>query len=82
MKKYLFITLITITIFATVTTSCSDDFVDRPVQYSIDSENYFNSKQTMKMLYSDLWFTEFVYKCIDGRASDNTFAGGIAQQML
>jgi large-conductance mechanosensitive channel len=31
-------------IFATVTTSCSDDFVDRPVQYSIDSENYFNSK--------------------------------------
>jgi hypothetical protein len=44
MKRVSFITLITIMIFATVTTSCSDDFVDRPVQYSIDSENYFNSK--------------------------------------
>jgi hypothetical protein len=39
--KSIFITL-TIMIFATVTTSCSDDFVDR--HNTIDSENYFNSK--------------------------------------
>ena len=44
MKKYIFITIASIAVFATTTISCSDDFVDRPVQYSIDSENYFNSK--------------------------------------
>jgi hypothetical protein len=50
LKKYLFIILIVTTIFSTVAVSCSDDFVDRPIEYSIDSENYFNSNQIMTML--------------------------------
>jgi hypothetical protein len=62
MKKYLFITLITITIFATVTTSCSDDFVDRPIQYSIDSEIILTQRQTMIMLIAayDLLNSTFI----------------------
>jgi hypothetical protein len=44
MKKYIYITLACIAVFSTIAVSCSDDFVERPVQYSIDSENYFNSK--------------------------------------
>ena len=31
-------------VFATVSISCSDEFVDRDPVYSIDSENYFNSE--------------------------------------
>ena len=79
MKKYLFITLITITIFATVTTSCSDDFVDRPVQYSIDSENYFNSKSEYEnalIASYDLLNSTFINVLMGEIASDNTFAGG------
>lgn len=44
MKKYIYITLATVTLLSTITISCSDDWVNRPVQYSIDSENYFNSE--------------------------------------
>jgi hypothetical protein len=41
-EKYLLITLLMITVFSTVHFSCSDDFIDRPVEYSTDSgENYF-----------------------------------------
>jgi hypothetical protein len=43
-EKYLLITLLMITVFSTVPISCSDDFVDRPVEYSTIRENYFNSK--------------------------------------
>ena len=44
MKKYLYNTITILTVFLTISTSCTDDFVDRPVEYSIDSENYFNTK--------------------------------------
>jgi hypothetical protein len=44
----------------TVVHICSDDFVDRPVHHSIDSENYFNQNRTMKTVSnSDGDFTEF-----------------------
>jgi hypothetical protein len=42
MKVYFF-TIATIVIFSTLTVSCSDEFVNRDVAYSIDSD-YFNSK--------------------------------------
>ena len=43
MKKYIFITAIFASVIITAL-SCSDDFVDREVQYSIDSENYLNTQ--------------------------------------
>ena len=82
MKKYLFITLITITIFATVTISCSDDFVDRPIEYSIDSENYFNSKSDYDnalIATYDLLQTTYLNSILGEIASDNTLAGGESQ---
>lgn len=44
MKKYIYITVTIIAIFSTFIVSCSDEFVNRDAVYSIDSENYFNSK--------------------------------------
>ncbi|WP_428228803.1 RagB/SusD family nutrient uptake outer membrane protein [Flavobacterium sp.] len=79
MKKYLFTILLTITLISTVTTSCSDDFVDPKVPYSIDSENYFNSKadydQALIAAY-DLLQSSYVNVLLGEIASDNTLAGG------
>lgn len=82
MKKYLFITLISITIFSTVTISCSDDFVDRPIEYSIDSENYFNSKSDYDnalIAAYDMLQSTYLNALLGEIASDNTLAGGESQ---
>ena len=82
MKKYLFITLIVTTIFSTVAVSCSDDFVDRPIEYSIDSENYFNSKSDYDnalIATYDLLQTTYLNALLGEIASDNTLAGGESQ---
>lgn len=82
MKKQLYITLIMITIFSTAIISCSDDFVDRPTEYSIDSENYFNSKADYdKALIAayDLLQSTYVNVLLGEIASDNTLAGGESQ---
>lgn len=82
MKKYLFITLIVTTIFSTVAVSCSDDFVDRPIKYSIDSENYFNSKSDYDnalIATYDLLQTTYLNALLGEIASDNTLAGGESQ---
>ena len=82
MKKYLFITLIVTTIFSTVAVSCSDDFVDRPIEYSIDSENYFNSKSDYDnalIAAYDLLQTTYLNALLGEIASDNTLAGGESQ---
>ncbi len=79
MKKYLFITILTISVFSILTVSCSDDFVDRPVKYSIDSENYFNSKvdyDNALIAAYDLLQSTFINVLMGEIASDNTFAGG------
>ena len=79
MKKHLFISIVTIIIFATVTISCSDDFVDRPVEYSIGSENYFNSKTDYDNALIgayDMLQSTFISVLMGEIASDNTFAGG------
>ncbi|WP_366184081.1 RagB/SusD family nutrient uptake outer membrane protein [Flavobacterium ovatum] len=79
MKIYIFITIASVALFSTVVTSCSDDFVDRPVAYSIDSENYFNSKTDYDNALIgayDALQTTFVNVLLGEIASDNTFAGG------
>ncbi|MEZ0129954.1 RagB/SusD family nutrient uptake outer membrane protein, partial [Flavobacterium sp. LBUM151] len=79
MKKYLFTTLVTITLILAVTTSCSDEFVNPKPEYSIDSENYFNSKedydQALIAAY-DLLQSTYVNVLLGEIASDNTLAGG------
>nr|WP_294922865.1 RagB/SusD family nutrient uptake outer membrane protein [uncultured Flavobacterium sp.] len=79
MKKYTHIFLLTGMLFSTVFTSCSDDFVETTPPYSIDSENYFNSKgdydQALVAAYDVLQST-YVNVLLGEIASDNTLAGG------
>lgn len=79
MKKYIYITIASLALFTTAIISCTDDFVDRPVPYSIDSENYFNSKsdydQALIGSY-DMLSSTFINVLMGEIASDNTFAGG------
>jgi hypothetical protein len=63
-----------------LTVSCSDDFVNRDPVYSIDSENYFNSKRLWKCFSSCLWSTSIIVckRNVREIASDN-IAGGESQ---
>ncbi|KQB37526.1 RagB/SusD family nutrient uptake outer membrane protein [Flavobacterium aquidurense] len=78
MKKYLFTTIITLALFSTII-SCSDDFVSPKPEYSIDSENYFNSKsdydEALVAAY-DLLQSTYANALLGEIASDNTLAGG------
>ncbi|MEN2400137.1 RagB/SusD family nutrient uptake outer membrane protein [Flavobacterium sp. MC2016-06] len=79
MKKYIFTTIAAITLLSTVTTSCSDDFVDPTPAYSIDSENYFNSKadyDNALIAAYDLLQSSYVNVLLGEIASDNTLCGG------
>lgn len=79
MKKYLFISTITLVLFSTVLTSCSDEFVDPKPEYSIDSENYFNSKEEYDnalIAAYDLLQSSYVNVLLGEIASDNTLCGG------
>ncbi|MEO8532965.1 MAG: RagB/SusD family nutrient uptake outer membrane protein [Flavobacterium sp.] len=79
MKKYIFIFLLTGMLFSTVFISCSDDFVETQPAYSIDSENYFNSKQDYNdalIATYDLLQSTYVNVLLGEIASDNTLAGG------
>ncbi|MBB1193411.1 RagB/SusD family nutrient uptake outer membrane protein [Flavobacterium sp. SOK18b] len=81
MKKYLFRTVMIAAIAMTII-SCSDEFVDRPVEYSIDSENYFNSKEDYDnalIAAYDLLQTTYLNSLLGEIASDNTLAGGESQ---
>jgi hypothetical protein len=66
-------------VFATVSISCSDEFIDRDPVYSIDSENYFNSEadynQALIAAY-DLLQASYVNVLLGEIASDNTLSGG------
>lgn len=68
--------LLTITAFFF---SCSDDFVEISPEYSIDSENYFNSEDDyyMALIASyDLLQTTYANAIVGEFASDNTLCGG------
>ncbi|MFH6950377.1 RagB/SusD family nutrient uptake outer membrane protein [Flavobacterium sp. FlaQc-51] len=79
MKKYLVTTIITLTLFSTISISCSDEFVSPKPEYSIDSENYFNSKsdydEALVAAY-DLLQSTYANVLLGEIASDNTLAGG------
>ncbi|MFB9107558.1 RagB/SusD family nutrient uptake outer membrane protein [Flavobacterium gyeonganense] len=79
MKKYTQIFLLTGLLFSTVFVSCSDDFVETKPQYSIDSENYFNSKsdydQALVAAY-DILQSTYANVLLGEIASDNTLCGG------
>lgn len=77
--KSIFFTIATVFVTTLTVTSCSDDFVDRSPEYSIDSENYFNSKDDYnKALVAeyDLLQSSYLNVLLGEIASDNTLAGG------
>jgi len=79
MKKYIFITLSTVALLSTITISCSDDFVNRPIAYSIDSENYFNTETDYNnalIAAYDMLQSSYINVLMGEIASDNTLAGG------
>jgi len=79
MKRYLYKTITILTVLFVISTACTDDFVDRPVEYSIDSENYFNSKAEYESALIgayDLLQTTFQTVLMGEIASDNTLCGG------
>ena len=78
MKKYL-LTALTLAALSGAALSCSDDFVDRDPVYSIDSENYFNSKtdyENALVAAYDLLQSTYINVMLGEIASDNTLAGG------
>ncbi|MEL1245055.1 RagB/SusD family nutrient uptake outer membrane protein [Flavobacterium sp. DGU11] len=78
MKKKI-ITAVVALSFLTLNISCGDDFVDRTPPYSIDSENYFNSKadyeQALIAVY-DMLQSTYQNVLLGEIASDNTLCGG------
>jgi starch-binding outer membrane protein, SusD/RagB family len=79
MKKYIYIAIASIAFLPTLLVSCSDEFVDRPVEYSIDAENYFNSKSDYEEALTgayDMLHSSFINVLMGEIASDNTFCGG------
>ncbi len=59
--------------------SCSDDFVDQSPQYSIDSENFFNSEDDYYMglvAVYDILQSTYVNAIVGEIASNNTLCGG------
>nr|WP_314895510.1 RagB/SusD family nutrient uptake outer membrane protein [uncultured Flavobacterium sp.] len=79
MKKYILITIAIITIVSTTFISCSDEFVNRDPVYSIDSENYFNSKtdyDNALVAAYDMLQSSSINVLMGEIASDNTLAGG------
>ena len=79
MKKYFIKSIIALALISAVTTSCSDEFVDPKPEYSIDSENYFNSKEEYDnalIAAYDLLQASYVNVLLGEIASDNTLCGG------
>ena len=81
MKKYIFNKTILAGFIALllVTNSCTDDFVTISPEYSIDSENFFNSEddyyQALIGAY-DLLQTTYANAIVGEFASNNTLCGG------
>ena len=79
MKKYIFITVTSMALFSAIFVSCSDNFIERDIEYSIDSENFFNSKSDYdKALIAtyDMLQSSYINVLMGEIASDNTLAGG------
>ncbi|GIZ10529.1 RagB/SusD family nutrient uptake outer membrane protein [Flavobacterium sp. UMI-01] len=82
MKKYTYIAMISVAFVSMLTVSCSDEFVERDPVYSIDSENYFNSKtdyENALIAAYDPLQSSYVNVLLGEIASDNTLCGGESQ---
>ena len=78
MKKKIIIAIAACSLL-TLNISCGDDFVDVKTPYSIDSENYFNSKQDYENALIgvyDVLQSTYVNVMLGEIASDNTLCGG------
>ena len=82
MKKiriYNIIFVATLTVTILIANSCTDKFVDIQPEYSIDSENYFNSQDDYYMALIaayDLLQPTYANAIVGEIASDNTLCGG------
>lgn len=81
MKKYIFNKTIFTAVFITMLLgySCSDKFVEISPEYSIDSENYFNSEDdyyNALVASYDLLQTTYANAILGEIASNNTLCGG------
>lgn len=79
MKKYTVKIGIILTLIVSLISACSDEFVNEAPPYSIDSENYFNSKDDYeKALIGayDILQSSYVNVLLGEIASDNTLSGG------
>ncbi|MBR9914435.1 MAG: RagB/SusD family nutrient uptake outer membrane protein [Algicola sp.] len=70
-----------VTVFTVVfgLSGCTDDFIDRPIPYSIDSENYFNSEDDYYNALIgayDLLQATYANAILGEIASNNTLCGG------
>lgn len=79
MKKNIITVILGISLVSGLVVSCSDDFVEIKPRYSIDSENYFNSKDDYEyalIATYDILQSTYVNVLLGEIASDNTLCGG------
>ena len=79
MKRKIITAVLAFSILTTIGTSCSDDFVERTPQYSITSDNYFNSEEEYNYALIgayDILQSTYVNVILGEIASDNTLSGG------
>jgi len=79
MKKNIIIATLALSILSGVATSCSDDFVDRKIPYSLGADNYFNNEEEYNnalIAAYDLLQSTYINVLLGEIASDNTAAGG------
>lgn len=79
MKRKITTAILAFSLITTVLVSCTDDFIDRDIPYSISSDNYFNSEEEYnKALIAayDILQSTYVNVILGEIASDNTYSGG------
>ncbi len=79
MKNKIVKTILLFGFIIVTSSSCSDNFIDRKPVYSIDSENYFNSKDDYNNALTgayQLLQASFMNVLVGEIASDNTLSGG------
>ena len=79
MKKYTILAALLLVTTSGLTVSCSKEFINEEAPYSIDSENYFNSKSDYdKALIGayDMLQSSYINVMLGEIASDNTLSGG------
>ena len=79
MKRKIITAIMALGLISSVTVSCSDEYVNRDIEYAIGSDNYFNSEEDYyKALIAayDILQSTYVNVILGEIASDNTLSGG------